>query len=158
MPHSRAWIGRWKCFSSPWMAILPCEGGKFPAIILTSVDFPAPLSPIKPTTSPGSMVNETSETAWMAPKFLEIERSSSTGIYLPPCGLDHWKDRRGLNPLYAKLIYAAPADVLPSSGKNDFPLCTIIMFEMYDNRRIEFGNPLEWGNKIRVQGRGRFPC
>ena len=37
--------------------ISPDVGGKFPAITLTSVDLPAPLSPIKPRTSPGSTDN-----------------------------------------------------------------------------------------------------
>src|SRR5215831_5203487 len=41
-------------------------------MILTSVDLPAPLSPMSPTTSPGWSDNETSVSAWMAPKFLEI--------------------------------------------------------------------------------------
>ena len=35
------------------------SGGKLPAMILTSVDLPAPLSPIRPTTSPGSSVRST---------------------------------------------------------------------------------------------------
>ena len=43
--------------------MLPEVGRKLPAIILTSVDLPAPLSPIRPTTSPGSSVSEISSTA-----------------------------------------------------------------------------------------------
>ena len=58
------------------MRIVPCEGRKSPAMIFTSVDLPAPLSPISPTTSPGSSVSDTSLTAWMAPKCLETFSSS----------------------------------------------------------------------------------
>src|SRR3954469_17421540 len=45
-------------------------------MIFTSVDLPAPLSPISPTTSPGWSDNETPVSAWMAPKCLEIASSS----------------------------------------------------------------------------------
>jgi hypothetical protein len=36
--------------------MVPWVGGKFPAMILTKVDLPAPLSPISPTISPGATV------------------------------------------------------------------------------------------------------
>src|SRR5690606_37912030 len=66
------------------MRMVPEVGGKLPAIIFTSVDLPAPLSPMSPTTSPGSSVKETSLTAWMAPKCLEILVSSRTATdHLP---------------------------------------------------------------------------
>ena len=58
------------------------SAGKLPAIILTSVDLPAPLSPISPTTCPGSSDSDTSLTAWMAPKCFEILASSRTAIPL----------------------------------------------------------------------------
>src|SRR4029453_6428836 len=45
-------------------------------MILTSVDLPAPLSPIRPTTSPGRSESETPVSARMAPKCLEIRSSS----------------------------------------------------------------------------------
>lgn len=61
--------------------MLPEVGRKLPAIILTSVDLPAPLSPISPTTSPGSSVSEMSSTAVMAPKCLEMLLSSRTGKF-----------------------------------------------------------------------------
>ena len=60
------------CCMVPWL------GRKLPAIILTSVDLPAPLSPIRPTTSPASSDSETSLTAWMAPKCFEMLVSSRT--------------------------------------------------------------------------------
>ena len=84
MPCWRASIGRCSTISRPSIFIVPCDGGKLPAIILTSVDLPAPLSPISPTTSPGSMANETSFTAWMAPKCFEMLASSRTATVRPP--------------------------------------------------------------------------
>src|SRR6476646_4366438 len=47
-------------------------------MIFTSVDLPAPLSPISPTTSPARSASETSVSAWIAPKCLEIPSSSRT--------------------------------------------------------------------------------
>ena len=58
---------------SPWV------GGKLPAMTLTSVDLPAPLSPMRPSTSPSSSVMSTSFSAWIAPKCLETERNSRIG-------------------------------------------------------------------------------
>src|SRR4249920_1650561 len=47
-------------------------------MIFTRVDLPAPLSPISPTTSPARSASETSVSAWIAPKCLEIPSSSRT--------------------------------------------------------------------------------
>src|SRR5437868_3824262 len=44
----------------------------------TSVDLPAPLSPIRPTTSPACSDSDTPLSAWMAPKFLETAFSART--------------------------------------------------------------------------------
>src|SRR5262249_41382325 len=54
--------------------------GKFPAMIFTSVDLPAPLSPINPTISPESMVKLTPVSASIAPKCFAMLRSSSSAI------------------------------------------------------------------------------
>ena len=78
MPCRRASSGRCSAISRPSIRIVPSLGRKLPAIILTSVDLPAPLSPISPTTSPASSVTDTSLTAWMAPKCFEMCSSSST--------------------------------------------------------------------------------
>ena len=78
MPCCRASIGRFSTISRPSIFIEPWLGRKLPAIILTSVDLPAPLSPISPTTSPASIDSETSFTAWMAPKCFETLTSSRT--------------------------------------------------------------------------------
>ena len=53
-------------------------------MILTSVDLPAPLSPISPSTSPGSSVRFTSFNALIAPKLLETSVSCSTAKNVRP--------------------------------------------------------------------------
>ena len=64
-----------------WRTISPDVGGKLPAMILTIVDFPAPLSPMRPSTSPGSSSRSTSVNALIAPKLLEILRRDRTGTW-----------------------------------------------------------------------------
>src|SRR3954454_21483507 len=59
-----------------------------PAMHLTSVDFPAPLSPTKATTSPGLMARSTSWRTCTGPKLLfspRISRSGSVTVF-PPAG------------------------------------------------------------------------
>src|SRR5579863_6941208 len=85
MPAARASTGLWKCTCRPSSNISPVDGGKLPAMTFTRVDLPAPLSPISPTTSPGSMSKSTAANASMAPKCLETPLSSSNAIRLPPC-------------------------------------------------------------------------
>ena len=84
IPFSRASTGLPKCCASPSISTSPEVGGKLPAMTRTSVDLPAPLSPIKPSTSPGPMCRSTSFSAWIAPKCLTMLRSSRTGIACPP--------------------------------------------------------------------------
>src|SRR3954466_7060660 len=62
------------------MRISPSEGRKLPAMTRTRVDLPAPLSPIRPTASPGSIVRSTPFKASIAPKCLAIPLSSKRGI------------------------------------------------------------------------------
>src|SRR3954447_15375456 len=50
-----------------------------PDMTLTSVDFPAPLSPTRPTTSPAARAKSTPSSAWTAPKRLLTPRSSRSG-------------------------------------------------------------------------------
>ena len=52
--------------------IVPEDGLKFPATILIKVDFPAPLSPISPNTSPECNSRLTSSSALIAPKLFDI--------------------------------------------------------------------------------------
>src|SRR5919198_4725098 len=51
-----------------------------PAIVFTSVDLPAPLSPTSPTTSPGATSRSTSSSACTAPNLLLTPRSESKGL------------------------------------------------------------------------------
>src|SRR2546429_9777597 len=53
-----------------------------PPTHLTSVDFPAPLSPTSAVTSPAYTVKSTSRRTCTAPKLLLIPRSSSRGVAL----------------------------------------------------------------------------
>src|SRR5213595_1501666 len=50
-----------------------------PAIDLTSVDLPAPLSPTKPTTSPALTAKSTRSRAWTGPNRLLTPSSSRSG-------------------------------------------------------------------------------
>src|SRR5256885_14789314 len=55
-----------------------------PPTHLTSVDFPAPLSPTSAVTSPVYAVKSTSRSTCTAPKLLLIRRSSSNGVGIRP--------------------------------------------------------------------------
>src|SRR5260370_36306738 len=83
MPAARASTGLWKWTGRPSSSICPPDGGKLPAMLLTSVDLPAPLSPISPTISPQSSAKSTCDKASMAPKCLEIPWSSRTATDPP---------------------------------------------------------------------------
>src|SRR5882724_11870979 len=83
MPAARASTGLWKWTGRPSSSIRPPDGGKLPAMILTSVDLPAPLSPMSPTISPQSSAKSTCDKASMAPKCLEIPWSSRTATDPP---------------------------------------------------------------------------
>src|SRR5882672_11777172 len=86
MPMARAWSGLWKWQTLPSTRISPSVGGKLPAMSLTIVDLPAPLSPIRPSTSPASIVRLKPLTARMAPKlFATLRISSSDKFDLPAC-------------------------------------------------------------------------
>src|SRR5258708_36137959 len=84
MALARPWMVLWKGQASPSTRTSPSVGGKFPAISLTRVDLPAPLSPINPTTSPGSTDQLMSFTAWIAPKLFDTLRTSSRATLMPP--------------------------------------------------------------------------
>src|SRR5262245_58968258 len=66
------------------MTILPLVGLKLPAMIFTSVDLPAPLSPMSPRISPLASSSDTPSSAWMAPKFLVISFSCKIGMRVFP--------------------------------------------------------------------------
>ena len=67
MPRSSASRGEEKLTSSPLTSYVPCVGWCSPAMILISVDFPAPLSPSTQVTSPASTSSEMPPSAMMLP-------------------------------------------------------------------------------------------
>ena len=55
------------CISSPAKTILPLRGGRMPWMERSVVVLPAPLEPMRVTTSPSSTVSEIPRRAWMCP-------------------------------------------------------------------------------------------
>ena len=104
MPSERACVTEVKCTSSPLSRIRPLVGGWKPQMIFSRVDLPAPLSPIRPSTSPRPRCRFTSTSAVTAPYRLEmcstrrmssadgavIATSPVSGVLtsLPPCWVD----------------------------------------------------------------------
>ena len=66
--------------SSPSNRICPLSAGLVPAMTLTRVDLPAPLSPTRATTSPASHSKSTSDRACTAPKRLLTPSSWRSGV------------------------------------------------------------------------------
>src|ERR1051325_6855212 len=83
--------------SNPPTVILPSVGGINPVIMRMEVDFPAPLGPRKPSTSPRSTANETRFTATFGPNvFVRF----STFIILANSDLEKLLGRNGqIQPL-----------------------------------------------------------
>jgi hypothetical protein len=69
--------------SWPQIEALPELGGMNPVIMRMVVDFPAPLGPRKPRTSPFFTVKETPFTAWIVPKL--FVRLLTVSILVPLC-------------------------------------------------------------------------
>ena len=87
-------------------------------MILTSVDLPAPLSPIRPSTSPGSSDKSTSVSAVIAPKCLEIllQLENSHGA----ADLDAPVPGGGANrPIIQRNTQTRPPLVVPSAVRLD---------------------------------------
>src|SRR5215212_2098110 len=83
MPSATASVGLVIVTSRPSNEIVPESSGWMPAIVLTSVDLPAPLSPTRATTSPGRTSKSTLLSAWTGPKLLLTPFRARTGA-LPP--------------------------------------------------------------------------
>src|SRR3954447_5766174 len=62
------------------MAISPLSAGWAPESARMSVDFPAPLCPTNPISSPGYRSIETSRTAWIPPNAMLMLRISTSGV------------------------------------------------------------------------------
>src|SRR4051794_41791184 len=80
MPRRTASVGPLIFTGCPSKTILPESGVLIPAIVLTSVDLPAPLSPTSATTSPERISKSTSWRACTGPKLLLTPWSASTGV------------------------------------------------------------------------------
>src|ERR1700676_3772492 len=78
MPRSSAAAGLDSVTSLPPKVIVPVLGWWTPARTFTSVDFPAPLSPTRATTSPACTSSSMSVRAETAPKCFETARRLST--------------------------------------------------------------------------------
>src|SRR4249919_2153293 len=79
-----------------------------PAMALTNVDFPAPLSPTRATTSPGRTSKSTSLSAWTGPKLLltpfSVSRAPFAFIsWVPFCGAEG-RRRPGAAGLHSGLL------------------------------------------------------
>src|SRR2546423_8102236 len=79
MPRATASAGPCRTVSAPSQMIVPESAGKMPETILMSVDFPAPLSPTRATTSDGRTSKRASVSACTAPNRLLMPRSSRNG-------------------------------------------------------------------------------
>src|SRR6185436_13776888 len=77
--------------ASPLTRISPLSAGWAPDNTRIRVDFPAPLPPTRPMTSPGCRSMLTSRTAWTPPKATLMPRISTSGVcsatvtVVPPC-------------------------------------------------------------------------
>ena len=86
IPMPRASWGSWNRTRAPSKKISPSEGEYAPARIFISVDFPAALSPTRPTTSPLPTNRFTRLTAQRPPKYFEMLLISSRGSMVDSSG------------------------------------------------------------------------
>src|ERR1700735_2474430 len=87
MPSSVAAFGEWMCTGRPFQISSPLVGCQIPAMVLISVDLPAPLSPTSAVTWPAGMSRLMSVRACTGPKLLLISRSRSSGVSPDSAGL-----------------------------------------------------------------------
>src|SRR5471032_2586801 len=80
--NARSWLGV-EPKTSPSNSIVPRSGRSRPLMQRSSVLFPEPLRPMIATTSPGSIVSDTSSSAWWLPNRLEMPLNAKSGIYPP---------------------------------------------------------------------------
>ena len=72
MPRAEAAKGDGKATIAPSSVMVPLSGCTMPLMIFTSVDLPAPFSPISPWTRPAEKLSETLSRACVLPKRLLI--------------------------------------------------------------------------------------
>src|ERR1700728_4151513 len=87
MPRAVASLGEWMCTGLPFQISSPLDGCQIPAMVLISVDLPAPLSPTRAVTSPFGMSRLMSVRACTGPKLLLTPRSRSSGTSPDSAGL-----------------------------------------------------------------------
>src|SRR5579883_958817 len=99
MPRRRASAGEANRTGVPRKRISPSSGWRAPERIFMRVDFPAALSPTRPSTSPASRTRSTPRRAWTAPKRFRMPRiSTRCALTAPPLP----SYRRGPAPRYAR--------------------------------------------------------
>src|SRR3954452_3967823 len=121
----------------PSHSMVPSSAGPTPEMTFTSVDFPAPLSPTRATTSPGITSISASVRACTAPKRFEMPLNERTGVavavavtmlpLLSPCKrMSRGRPRRpppcasllqaGLLAIGGELLRADVADLVEAVG------------------------------------------
>src|SRR5689334_19669665 len=124
-----------------------------PAMIFTSVDLPAPLSPMRPTTSPGATSSSTWSSACTAPKRLVTPRSESKDpfafISVPSRSAGFAGARRAGRParptprfLLLFLSYCNPA-ALQSDAKAEVQICDTVQKLSFTMRSEEHTSELQ---------------
>jgi len=67
MPWRKSMKGLRPAIPLPLKVIVPFRGGTMPMMLFMVVDFPAPLRPRRPTTSPALTLNVTPKRIWLRP-------------------------------------------------------------------------------------------
>ncbi len=86
-PDRNSFSGGELVISAPSNVMVPAAGVSNPAIELSNVVLPAPLGPMRPTTSPDPTVRWASRSAEIAPYLVVNPDTSSTAIWAPTVGL-----------------------------------------------------------------------
>src|SRR5215211_1046489 len=100
IPSSTESFGSLMLTGRPSKRTSPLSAGLMPAIALTSVDLPAPLSPTRATTSPPWSSKFTSSSAFTGPKLLLTPSSAKTAVpeLIPSCSSPSRKRAGGGRP------------------------------------------------------------
>src|SRR4051812_15658660 len=114
MPSERAWSTDLSSTSSPCRISFPSVGFWKPEMILISVDFPAPLSPSSPSTSPLRRCRLMSRSAVTGPNRLDTCSTRSTSSRARACSGSMWCS----GGTSASLPYTADVDVDDHRGED----------------------------------------
>src|SRR5580700_7778624 len=83
IPNRSASFGELRRTGPPSQTICPSSGPHSPAMVLTMLDLPAPLSPTRAVTFPVGISRSTLVRAWTAPKDFDTPRNASSGVVAP---------------------------------------------------------------------------